>query len=244
MERIDIRKLIKYCYSRQLSTTNARLELCTTHGSEFVSLSTVQRWYKKFREGEGGVEDAPRSGRPLKDVDDRIAEQLIVNKRATTREIAGQLGECHETVWRHLIKIGKRYLENVWVPYNLSPANRERCVEVCSQLLEMMSINNFLNQLVTVDEIWIYWDNQGTFNNKSWRGVGDEPLATTSRTITTKKHMATVFWDVKGLILMDVLPRNRTINAEYYCEQLDKLVVAIQEKRRRLISTGNHNIHF
>ena len=43
---------------------------------------------------------------------------------------------------------------------------------------------------------------------------------------------------------MDVLQRNISINAEIYCQKLHQLVLAIREKRRRLISTGYHNIHF
>lgn len=244
MERKDVRKIINYCFQRCLSPTEATKELCATYGSDFVSLSTVKRWYCKFKEGDCEFEDAPRSGRPSKSLEDRIAEQLMMNKRATTRVIAEEISECHQTVWRCLQKMDKRYLENAWIPHQLSDSNKQRRVEICSQLLEMLSKNNFLNQMITVDEIWVYWENIGTFNNKSWRGEADEQLTSPRRTLTTKKHLATIFWDAKGLLLMDVLPRNQTINAARYCEQLDKLVVAIQQKRRRLISTGYHNVHF
>jgi histone-lysine N-methyltransferase SETMAR len=244
MERKDVRKLINYCFLRHLSTSEATRELCDTYNSYFVSLSTVKRWYSKFKEGEDCFEDAPRSGRPLKSLEDNIEEQLVINKRATSRAIANEIGEIHETVWRYLIKMGKRYMENVWIPHELSISNKQRRVDICTQLLEMLAMNNFLNQMITVDEIWVYWENVGTFNNKSWRGERDEPLTSPSRILTTKKHMATIFWDVKGLILMDILPRNQTITAAHYCGQLDKLVIAIQQKRRRLISTGYHNVHF
>jgi histone-lysine N-methyltransferase SETMAR len=244
MERTDVRKIINYCFLRRLSPMDALKEICATYGSDFVSLSTVKRWYRKFKSGEENFEDAQRSGRPSKSLDDKIEEQLAINKRATTREIAQEIGESHETVWRHLLKMGKRFLENVWVAHKLSESNKQSRVEICSRLLEMLSKNNFLNQMITVDEIWIYWENTGTFNNKSWRGAADDPLTSPCRTLTTNKHMATIFWDAKGLLLMDVLPRNQTINAAYYCEQLQKLTAAIQNKRRRLISTGYHNVHF
>jgi histone-lysine N-methyltransferase SETMAR len=244
MERKDVRKIINYCFLRCLSPTDALKEMCATYGLDFVSFSTVKRWYSKFKAGEYEFEDASRSGRPSKNLDEKIEEQLELNKRATTREIAAEIRGSHETVWRHLLKMGKRYLENVWIAHELSESNKQRRVEVCSQLLEMLTQNNFLNQMITADEIWIYWENSGTFNKKSWRGAGDEPLTSPRRSLTTKKHMATIFWDVKGLLLMDVLPRNKTINAANYCGQLDKLVVAIQQKRRRLISTGYHNVHF
>lgn len=47
--------------------------------------------------------------------------------------------------------------------------------------------------------------------------------------------MATVFWDSEGVILVDFLERDTTINSERYCETLRKLRRAIQNKRRRAI---------
>lgn len=140
--------------------------------------------------------------------------------------------------------MGKKYMENCWVPHKLSEANKLTRKRICQQLLDMYERNDFLSQLVTSDEIWIYWDNDGAFNNKSWREPTENPLAIPKRSITTRKHMATIFWDGKGVLLMDVLPRNMTMTAEVYCGQLDRLLIAIQQKRRRSCHSGNHNIHF
>ena len=43
--------------------------------------------------------------------------------------------------------------------------------------------------------------------------------------------MATVFWDFKGILLIDYLQKGKTINSEYYCNLLDQLNVQIREKR-------------
>ena len=43
--------------------------------------------------------------------------------------------------------------------------------------------------------------------------------------------MATVFWDFKGILLIDYLQKCKTINSEYYCNLLDQLNVQIREKR-------------
>ena len=45
------------------------------------------------------------------------------------------------------------------------------------------------------------------------------------------QNIATIFWDVKGILLCDVLPQGKDINAELYCTQLDKLVDG-QTRRR------------
>ena len=43
--------------------------------------------------------------------------------------------------------------------------------------------------------------------------------------------MAPVFWDAKGILMIDYLPKGQTINGKYYADLLDKLQVCIREKR-------------
>ena len=52
------------------------------------------------------------------------------------------------------------------------------------------------------------------------------------------KMMATVFWDAKGVIMLDFLPKRSTINEVYYANLLDQLRTAIREKRRGKLSKG------
>ena len=42
------------------------------------------------------------------------------------------------------------------------------------------------------------------------------------------KIMATIFWDAQGVILVDILPRRKTINSEAYIEILQKLRARIR----------------
>ena len=50
--------------------------------------------------------------------------------------------------------------------------------------------------------------------------------------------MATVFWDAKGVIMLDFLPKRSTITGVYYANLLDQLRTAIREKRRGKLSEG------
>ncbi|GBN96617.1 hypothetical protein AVEN_96362-1 [Araneus ventricosus] len=51
--------------------------------------------------------------------------------------------------------------------------------------------------------------------------------------------MCIVFWDRRGILLVEFLPRGNTINAVRYCETLRKLRSAIQNKRRGMLSQGS-----
>ena len=71
---------------------------------------------------------------------------------------------------------------------------------------------------------------------------GDEiPKVVQRSHMTTKKHLCIVFWDHSGLLLIDTLQRNENINAERYCESLDKLADALRVKRRRHVAHGFNN---
>ena len=50
--------------------------------------------------------------------------------------------------------------------------------------------------------------------------------------------MATVFWDAKGVITLDFLPKRSTITGVYYADLLDQLRTAIREKSRGKLSKG------
>ncbi|KAJ4428268.1 E3 ubiquitin-protein ligase mib1, partial [Periplaneta americana] len=63
------------------------------------------------------------------------------------------------------------------------------------------------------------------------------------QTVSTQKVMATVFWDRKGVLLLDFMPKGTTINANRYCETLRKLWRAIQNKRRGMLSRGVVLLH-
>lgn len=55
--------------------------------------------------------------------------------------------------------------------------------------------------------------------------------------------MASVFWDRKGIILIDFLLQGQTINATRHCETLQKLKRAIQNKRSGMLTKGVCLLH-
>ena len=46
------------------------------------------------------------------------------------------------------------------------------------------------------------------------------------------KVMATVFWDAKGVIILDFLPKRSTLTGVYYANLFNQLRTAIREKSR------------
>ena len=76
------------------------------HRHDTVSTSTAQRWFQRFRSGAEVIEDAPRSGRPVVENCDKIAELMERDRHSSSRSIGQELGMIHQTVINHLKKIG------------------------------------------------------------------------------------------------------------------------------------------
>ena len=55
--------------------------------------------------------------------------------------------------------------------------------------------------------------------------------------------MYMMFWDRQGILLIDFLTTGDTVNAEHYCETLQKLQWAIQNKRHGMLSVGVVLLH-
>ncbi|GFY44723.1 hypothetical protein TNIN_440131 [Trichonephila inaurata madagascariensis] len=52
--------------------------------------------------------------------------------------------------------------------------------------------------------------------------------------------MATICWDSYGVILIDYLERDQTINTDRYCVTLTRLREAIRHKRPGMLSKGQY----
>ena len=55
--------------------------------------------------------------------------------------------------------------------------------------------------------------------------------------------MLSVWWDFKGIVYFELLPRNQTINSNVYCRQLMKLDKEMNEKRPELATRKGAIFH-
>ena len=111
---------------------------------------------------------------------------------------------------------------------------------VCSALLKRFrSKDDFLLRLVTVDETWVHhYEPENKAQSRQWVGPGSPRPKKFKTQPRAGKVMATVFWDTKGVIMLDFLPKRSTITGVYYANLLDQLRTAIHEKCQGKLSKG------
>jgi hypothetical protein len=83
----------------------------------------------------------------------------------------------------------------------------------------------------------LYYDPISRKKSVEWRKSGEAPPRKAKVTQSTK-IMATIFWDCRGILLIDFKIRNTTVrvDAAFYASLLLKLRDASKEKRRGMLS--------
>ncbi|UYV79440.1 hypothetical protein LAZ67_17002625, partial [Cordylochernes scorpioides] len=126
-----------------------------------------------------------------------------------------------------------------WVPRLLSENHKQQRMEAARAFLEMhrRDGDQLFSRIVTGDESWVHHSTPETKRQSMvWKKPEESAPKKAKVTISVGKVMAIVFWDCKGVLLVDYLPPNTTVNAARYCEILTKLRAAIKRKRPGLLS--------
>ena len=104
--------------------------------------------------------------------------------------------------------------------------------------------NDFLNRIVTGDETWVYHDTPETKRQSmQWKHTTLPVVTKFKKTLTQKKLMTSIFWDRKGVLLIDYMKPGTTINSDRYRETLTKLRKAIKTKRVGLLTASVVLLH-
>ncbi|GFX65000.1 putative DD34D transposase [Trichonephila clavipes] len=68
----------------------------------------------------------------------------------------------------------------------------------------------------------------------TFRSRGEAAQTVATPDLMTRKVLLCIWWYWKGIIYFELLPYGQTINSYLYCQQLDRLKLAIDQKRPEL----------
>jgi len=110
-------------------------------------------------------------------MDDNHVEKVLAvirqNRHRTVREVAEEVGICKRLC--HLILTDKRKMRHVaakFVPGLLTDAQKENRVTVSHELFDRSNADeNFLKNVITGDETWVYgYDVETKMQSSQWMG--------------------------------------------------------------------------
>jgi len=95
-----------------------------------------------------------------------------------------------------------------------------------------------------MEETWLYhYDPQTKQLSMEWRQSSSPRPKKFRVQKSAGKVLASIFWDQDGVLLNDYLPKDQTINAEYYSSLLVQLKNILKEKRRGKVVKGVLFLH-
>ncbi|XP_025163395.1 histone-lysine N-methyltransferase SETMAR-like [Harpegnathos saltator] len=159
---------------------------------------------------------------------------IEVYRHVSSRSIAQELKIEHKTVLNHLHKAGFKKKLDVWVPHELMQKNMMDRISICEVLTKRNEIEPFLKRMVTGDEKWITYDN--IVRKRSWSKRSETAQTVTKPRLTARKVLLSVWLDYKGITHYELLSYGQTLNSDLYCQQLDRLKLAIDQKRPELVN--------
>lgn len=218
-----------------------RERMIAVYGDDAPSYFTIKFWSKQFRWGRESIEDDPRSGRPLEatnsEMCDKVEAMVLEDRRMKVSTIATALGISEPSVLTILHeKLGMNKVSARWVPRLLTPEQKTRRQQICQNNLDLLEADaEFLTRIVTGDETWVHhWDPETKLESMQWIHKGSPPPKKARTQPSAGKLMATIFWDLHGVLLIEYMPKGTTINAEVYGNTLKKLHSEITKKRPHL----------
>ena len=223
-------------------------QLCYVYGEHAMSSSMVWRWVWLFNEGRGNVHDDPRSGWPSvvnEDLVHAIEEKIRENRWFTIMSFSLHFPQISWSLLHEIVsdKLKFQKLCARWVPKMLKEEHKLKRQASALDFLTRYSEegDNFLNHDVTGDKTWVsHTTPESKQQSMEWRHTSSPTKMKFTHTTSTQKIMCTVFWDRKGVLLVDFLPQGNTC---VYCDTLKKLRCAIQNKQRGMLSWGVVMIH-
>ena len=159
--------------------------LIETFREHAPSYATVKNWVAQYKRCDFPTCDAPRPGRPktvtTQEIIDQTHELILEDCRILVKSIAEQLDISRERIGSIMHEdLDMWKLSAKWVLKCLSADQKSLWCQSSEQLLEFFQRdpNDFLSQLVTMDETWLYHYDPETKQQsmKWWHSKCKNPL--------------------------------------------------------------------
>ena len=158
---------------------------------------------------------------------------MHTNRRVLFKELEEQFNLSHGKIWDIVHeRLGYRKVCSRCVPRQLTEDHKKNCMGV--SLTHLLRFNDhdedFLEQIITGDETWVQYCPETKVQSMAWKHPGSPTIKKFTST-SSGKLMATVFWDMHGVLLLHFSPPNETVNSAAFQGNLRNLKKAVQCKR-------------
>ena len=216
MQKSEFCVLIKHCFLIGKNTVQAKQLLDKCYSDSALLKTMFKRWCADFKCGHTHTNDAECLGclnLAFVQENTKNFHKFILQEHLSMRKL------CSKWVLRLLTVDQKQRINN-----------SEHCLQQfqCNK-------NEFSCKYVTMDETWIqHFTLESNWQSAEWTAAGESHPKQLKTQTSTGKVLASVFWDVQGILSIDYLEKGRTINSKYYITLSVWLKDEITKKRPQM----------
>ena len=120
-----------------------------------------------------------------------------------------------------------------FVPHVLTVEQKQQCLSISLELHDRAaSDSSFLGNVITGDETWVYgYDPETRVQSSQWKSPSSPRAKKACQSRSNIRVMMVVFFDLDGIVQAEFVPRNTTVNSEYYKDLLEHLRNNMLRKR-------------
>ena len=160
--KVEQRVIMKFCVKLGKYATETHDLLKKVYGDEFVSLTQVFEWFKRYKEGREEIGHDQLLGRPsTSQIDaniDKVGETFRQNRRLSIGTDAGLINVDKETSRQILHNIfNTKKVCSRMVARLLTHEQKEIRMNICVDILQNIENDpNFLENVITFEETWVF----------------------------------------------------------------------------------------
>lgn len=141
-----------------------------------------------------------------------------------------------QTISNIMHELGKTWKKSKWIPHELTAGQKSNRVRTSTHLLALIEEDpEILNDIVTVDEKWVNFDNP--YRHNEWLSEGQKPSGTPVKDFRKEKRMIIVFWNREGIGHYELMATGR------YYKILDHVRRRLLNGRRIVLQHDNATPH-
>ena len=188
--------------------------------SSNVSRSLVFKWHKRFSEGRESLKDDTGRGRKrIVNAGTVAAVKSLIeeDRRLTVSDISTKVGVSYGSDF-------EKPAEDVKGSCAVGAEITKKCRKgtTCSSSLSFLRQyerhgDAFLDSIITTDETWLWFYDPETKQQSSvWKRNSSPPPQEARVSRSGEKYMFIMFMDRWGMLLSHSVPKDQTVNADYY----------------------------
>ena len=146
----------------------------------------------------------------------KILRIILSDPKVKLQEIADILTISNGTVFKVVHEnLSMKKLYSKWVPRLLTVEQKQQRIHDSERCLKLFTRNkkDLLRRYITMNETWIHhFTPESRSASAEWREEGESRPKRPKTQQSAGKFMVSVFWDMHGILLIDLLPKGQTIN--------------------------------